>query len=138
LISLLAMSNQEVAKLVVERDIFENHQREPATLPPSMYQTIVDMPEDAGWLDPSRGIEFISLFLQTAEVEEIVRQIYAVKLFENKSDRDLASIRTAFVALYTRFRTAYAPELVPGNDQPATAPGLFDALSGSQATRRLY
>src|SRR5712691_6380623 len=76
LTSLLAMSNQKVVKQVVGRDIVENQQREPATLPPSMYQTIGDIAEDAGWLDASKSIEIISLFLQTAEVEEIVRQVY--------------------------------------------------------------
>jgi GTPase SAR1 family protein len=128
LTSLLAASDQEVAKQVVGRDILENLQLEPTALPPSLLQTMIDMTEDARWSNASRGVEILSLFLQTAEVEEFVRQVYAVKLLRHNGDSDLSSLRTLFVALLMRFLTAYAPELVPGNDQPATAPGLFDVL----------
>src|SRR6266496_3542792 len=128
LTSLLAASDQEVAKQVVGRDILENLQLEPTALPPSLLQTMTDMTEDARWSNASRGVEILSLFLQTAEVEEFVRQVYAVKLLRHTGDSDLSSLRTLFVALLMRFLTAYAPELVPGNDQPAIAPGLFDVL----------
>src|SRR5579884_1198856 len=128
LTSLLALSKQEAIKQAAGGDTFETLHLEPTILPPGLYQSMIDLAEHARWSDASRGVEILSLFLHTPEVEEVVQQTYSIKLHRDPAQSDLSTLRSLFVALLTGFLTAFAPELVPGNDQPALALKLFDAL----------
>src|SRR5260370_1187523 len=107
LTSLLALSDRENAKQAGGGNIFEILQ--------VLYQTMIELAEDGRWSDASRGVEILSIFLRTPEVEEIVHQIYTVKLHRHHGESDVSSLRSLFVALLTSFLTAYAPEPVPGN-----------------------
>lgn len=128
LTSLLAQSSQEAVKQAAGGDTFETLHLEPTILPPSLYESMIDLAEHARWSDASRGIETLSLFLHTPEVETVARQIYSVELHRHHAESDLSTLRSLFVVLLTSFLTAFAPELVPGSDRPALALKLFDAL----------
>ena len=128
LTSLLVLSGQQLNKAVIGKDTLEQQKIDQTALLPILQQAIIKIAENAPW-DASRGIEVASLFLRTAEVEELVRQIYATKYLEHEDTTSLASIRTLFVTLLTRYVAAYTPDFVPDPDQLATAaPKLFDTL----------
>src|SRR6266849_2452009 len=128
LTSLLVLSGQHLKKLVVGKDILEQQELERTALLPMLEQAIVKVAENAPW-DAPRGVEVASLFLRTAEVEELVRQIYATKWLGHDDSTSLASIRTLFVTLLTHYVAAYTPDFVPDAVQlTVAAPKLFDAL----------
>ncbi len=128
LASLLPMPAEESMEVETEKAFREQWPREQTLLSPGW--AVVDQGEIGQW-GISRWMQTVGEFLLTPEVEEIVRQIYAVRLLANESDDDSASLRTIFTTHLNRFATAFAPDPVreEANQLPAnTGPLVFDEL----------
>src|SRR5205807_1587936 len=116
LTSLLVKSGHHLEKLIVGEKFLEKQRREKSAIQPLLQKAITDVAVNASW-DAPKGAEIVSLFLNTPEVEEIVRQIYSTGYVEEQ--RKLSSVRNIFFALLTQYFSAYPSDFLPKADQLA-------------------
>ncbi len=133
LASLFTKPTEEAMGLSVEKAFPENKSLEQAPLFRNWADLDLAGIEDLAGIDlrrPPRWIQTIGEFLLTAEVEEIARQIIAVRLLADTSDDDFYSLRGIFAFLLNRFGTASGLDVISGEaDQLVEVePELFDAL----------
>lgn len=151
LTSLLAYSGQKVNEIIVGKEFLEKLQLETTSLQPILHKAIKDVAEDEHTgtkfiytiedepidrtedkhtaRDIPKGIEIISLFLLTPEVEDLVRQIYSTKILYDNKRNDVSSIRRVLSIQFSNFVAAYPSDLTPKADQiDNIANLLFDML----------
>src|SRR5437868_14201980 len=78
LTSLIDKSHHEIESLLVGKKNLEKQKLEKTALQPILQKAINEIADNAHW-DADKGVEIVSLFLCTSEVEEIVRQIYSTQ-----------------------------------------------------------
>jgi len=128
LASLLPISAAQAIGVETEKAFLEQRPHERTLIEPG---GVIVGPEEINQWGISRWMQTVSEFLLTPEVEEMVRQIYAVRLLANESGDDSASMRTIFTTLLNRFATAFAPDPIreETNQLPANiGPLVFDEL----------
>ena len=121
LTSLFGHLSHKTGELLIGKDFLEKWELEKTALLPILQNTPHTVAESFQWQGPPT-LEETYAFLHSPEVESIVRQIFSMKLSEDKKRLGLESIRKEFLAsfsLYTGFEKDQLAEV---------ATLLFDTL----------
>jgi len=135
LASLLPVPAAGTMEVETEKAFHEQWTRERTLIEPG--GAVVGPEEIVQW-GVARWMQTVGAFLLTPEVEEVVRQIYAVRLLASESDDYFDSLHTIFTALLSRFATSPAWDSVrlEANRLPANIGSLvFDELLARCAFR---
>jgi hypothetical protein len=126
LYSLLCLGEGKIGEFTTGKDIQARLEQENISVGPLFDRTIRSFAEHFAWTY-KKGEEVTILFLRSDEVEELLRQFYAIHLAQD--DHDLATLRVLFTTLFIQFMKQYPTEVTPREEeQKIIANHLFETL----------
>lgn len=129
LTSLLSQLGHKAGNALIGKEFIEKWELEKTSLSPILDKATKIMIANMQQEDfPNE--EIVCLFLLSPEVNEIVRQIYSIKLLENKRQSDLELIRKVFLTTFSFFLDSYPSYIIKLENEERTkiANILFDTL----------
>ena len=116
LTSLLSTTGQKIGKLIVGKEFLEKWELEKTALLPILQNSISQLEEHID-LKEIKGEEIICLFLLSPEVEEIVRQIYSLRIInDNSYQTNLQKLYKVFKLIFINFIESYRSEIAPESE----------------------
>lgn len=128
LTAFIAQFGHKDSKLLIGEELLKKIKWEESALHPILQKATQAVSEGIEWQRLPK-LEIVCLFLNSPEVEAIVRQIYAAKLSLREEREDLVSIRREFLTSFYLYTTSYSSYEGLREDQLADSSNiLLDTL----------